>query len=118
VDQQVAGQSRYRILCRGRKAGSSLADFLLVSSTLKMETIRSSEKPLNIISTRRHIPEDCFLHSHRRENLKSYIQTLKRSLWPLSISLIFSTYVMRIHLQLKTRRKENKKKLKGERGEI
>jgi hypothetical protein len=24
------------------------------------------------ISTRRHIPEDCFLHSHRRENLKSY----------------------------------------------
>jgi hypothetical protein len=20
-----------------------------------------------------HIPEDCFLHSHRRENLKSYI---------------------------------------------
>jgi hypothetical protein len=24
-------------------------------------------------TTRCHIPEDCFLHSHRRENLKSYI---------------------------------------------
>jgi hypothetical protein len=26
-------------------------------------------------STRGHIPEDCILHSHRRENLKSYIRT-------------------------------------------
>jgi hypothetical protein len=26
-------------------------------------------------STRRHIPEDGILHSHRRENLKSYIET-------------------------------------------
>jgi hypothetical protein len=38
-------------------AGSSLADFLF-SSTLKMEAIRSSETSINIISTRRHIPED------------------------------------------------------------
>jgi hypothetical protein len=37
------------------------------------ETIRSSEMSVNTISTRRHIPEDCFLHSHRRENFKSYI---------------------------------------------
>jgi hypothetical protein len=37
-----------------------------------MEVIRSSETSVNTISTRRHIPEDCFLHSHRRENLKSY----------------------------------------------
>jgi hypothetical protein len=27
---------------------------------------------VNTISTRCHIQEDCFLHSHRRENLKSY----------------------------------------------
>jgi hypothetical protein len=33
---------------------------------------RSSETSVNIISTRRHIPEDCFLHSHRPENLKPY----------------------------------------------
>jgi hypothetical protein len=25
--------------------------------------------------TRRHIPEDGILHSHRRENIKSYIQS-------------------------------------------
>jgi hypothetical protein len=32
-----------------------------ISYTLKMETIRSSETPVNTISTRRHIPEDGFL---------------------------------------------------------
>jgi hypothetical protein len=41
-------------------------------STLKMEAIRSSETSVNTTSTRCHIPEDCFLHSHRHENLKSY----------------------------------------------
>jgi hypothetical protein len=41
-------------------------------STLKMEAIRSSETSVNTTSTRCHIAEDCFLHSHRRENLKSY----------------------------------------------
>jgi hypothetical protein len=48
--------------------GSSLADF----STLKMEAIRSSESSVQPRSTRRHIPEDGILHSHCRENLKSY----------------------------------------------
>jgi hypothetical protein len=27
-------------------------------------------------SKRCHIPEDCFLHSHRRENLKSYVSEI------------------------------------------
>jgi hypothetical protein len=40
---------------------------------LKMEAIRSSETSVqSTTSTRRHTPEDGFLHSHRRENLKSY----------------------------------------------
>jgi hypothetical protein len=47
--------------------GSSLAD-----STLKMEATHSSETLDRTRSTRRHIPEDGILHSHRRENLKSY----------------------------------------------
>jgi hypothetical protein len=47
--------------------------FSYYSSTLKMEAICSSETSVNTISTRRHIPENCFLHIHRRENLKSYI---------------------------------------------
>jgi hypothetical protein len=46
-------------------AGSSLADF----STLKMEA--------HTRSARRHIPEDGILHSHRCENLKSYIYTIQ-----------------------------------------
>jgi hypothetical protein len=54
-------------------AGSSLADF----STLKMEATRSSETSVQSTrSTPRHIPEDGILHSHRRENLKSYILVL------------------------------------------
>jgi hypothetical protein len=42
-------------------AGSYLADFLLFSSTLKIEAISSSETSVNTISTWRHIPENCFL---------------------------------------------------------
>jgi hypothetical protein len=49
-------------------ASSSIEDFILFSSTLKMEALHSSETSVNTISTLRHIPEDCFLHS---ENLKS-----------------------------------------------
>jgi hypothetical protein len=52
---------------------SSLVDFLIFHFPLKMEAIRYSETSVNTTSTRYHIPEDCFLHSHRRENLKFYI---------------------------------------------
>jgi hypothetical protein len=31
-------------------------------------------------ATRRNIPEDCILHSHHRENLKSYIALTGRAL--------------------------------------
>jgi hypothetical protein len=51
------------------QAGSSLADF----STLKMEAIRSSERSVHTSSTHPHITKDGILHSHRYENLKSYI---------------------------------------------
>jgi hypothetical protein len=49
--------------------GSSLADI----SALKMEAIRSSETSVLTRTTRRHIPENDILHSHCRDNLKSYI---------------------------------------------
>jgi hypothetical protein len=44
----------------------------LILSTLKMETCSSHASALTR-PTRPHILEDCILHGHRRENLKSYI---------------------------------------------
>jgi hypothetical protein len=41
--------------------------------TLMMEAIRSSETSILVRATWRNIPEDDILHSHRRENFKSYI---------------------------------------------
>jgi hypothetical protein len=45
----------------------------LILSTLRMEVIISSETSVIKRTTGRHSPEDGILHSHRRENLKSYI---------------------------------------------
>jgi hypothetical protein len=44
-----------------------------ILSTLIMEAIRFSEKPVLTRITLSNIPEDRILHSHRCENLKSYI---------------------------------------------
>jgi hypothetical protein len=47
----------------------------LILVTLMMAVIRPSETSVLTRSTRRHIPDDGILHSHRRENLKSYIRS-------------------------------------------
>jgi hypothetical protein len=45
----------------------------LILVILMMEAIRISETSVLTRSTLRNIPGDVILHSHRRENLKSYI---------------------------------------------
>jgi hypothetical protein len=47
--------------------------FFLVLVTLIMDALSSSKTPVLTRATRRTIPEYDILHSHRRENLKSYI---------------------------------------------
>jgi hypothetical protein len=45
----------------------------LICFTLMMEVIRCSETSVLIRATWRHIPEDGFLCSYRRERLKSFM---------------------------------------------
>jgi hypothetical protein len=53
--------------------------------TLMKEVLSSSETSVRTRATRHNIPEDAILHSHRRENLKSYTPNFVPS------SLIFSS---------------------------
>jgi hypothetical protein len=86
----LQGRRKKKIRERGTSVIRCWQTNFLLFSTLKMKAIRSSETSVNTLSTLRHIPEDGILHSHGRENLKSYkILTNARSKPNREVSALF-----------------------------
>jgi hypothetical protein len=92
----------WRLLCLLRSirrllVASCVVPCVPILVTLMKEAPGSSETSVLERATRRNIPEDTFLHSHRSENLKSYISVTGRG----NMCMFHVKYEHHLHIKSK-----------------